>query len=156
MNLIVPETCRIARIGGADAKYVVFSALKRNVVVLGGFGEGVVGIDLRRFVGAATEHLEADRLGVEEEFDLALRVFLPTATVEAVGEFDVLAFAQPVGVFARVAGEFDRNVVGEPFARLFEHDKALAEAFLAVGFGLFDEMDNAADGGFAHGSVRYW
>ncbi len=97
-------------------------ALEGDVVVLGGFGEGVVGVGLRGFVGRAAEDFIADGFGVEEEFDFALRVFLPFATAEAVGEFDVLAGAESVGVFAGVAGEFDGDVVGKSVTRLFEDD----------------------------------
>jgi len=128
-------------------------ALKRDFVVLGGFGEGVVGVGLRSLVGLVgcpAEDFVADRFGVEEEFDFALGVFLPAAAGEAVGEFDVLAGAEAVGIFAGVAGEFDGDVVGEPVAGLFEDDQAFAEAFLAVGFGFFDEVDDAADDCFTH------
>ena len=65
---------------------------------------------------------------------------------------DVIAFHVPgrkgqiVHRVAAILHELDGNEVGERALGLLEHHQSLAKAHLPEGLGLFDQVDDAADG----------
>jgi len=76
------------------------------------------------------EHFEADRFGAEEKLDLRRRILLPFAS-----------------------GKLVADLIGEPPVVLFKHYQSLAEAFLAIGFRFFDQVDDATNFGLTHSLI---
>ena len=129
---------------------------KRDVVVA---GLRIVFVDVDGVIRAlagppAPRHLlERQPLGTQEKLDLAAGVALPTAAAQAVGDLDFLSLSQIVHRVAAILHELDRDEVRERALRLLEDHETLAEALLAEGLGLLDEVNDAADGGVFHGML---
>ena len=131
-------------------------ASKRHVVV-GGFGERVVGVEApgpagRRVVPAG-EPPEGGRFRAQEKLHLAGGVSLPAAAAEPVAHLDLIAQAEIVYRIAAILDELERDEVGEGALFLLEHDQPLPEALLSEGLDLFDQVDDASDARITHVSA---